>query len=217
MGYWLKFSSETKINFFGAPIRTMEFPINKGWNIIGSLNQPVSVLSIASVPPHLITSQFFGYSDNYFIADSLLPGKGYWVKVNQPGSLILTNNGNASPGSAIIIQTTAEMPPPAPIEKQTTLLPKIFELEQNYPNPFNPTTTFRYALPTDSKVTLKVYNVLGQVVASLTDGVGSAGYQSVEWNASNVASGLYFYRIEATSISNPSKMFTQVKKMVLLK
>ena len=75
----------------------------------------------------------------------------------------------------------------------------------------------RYALPKDSKVTLKIYNVLGQVVATLTDGVVSAGYQSAEWNASNVASGIYFYRIEATSVTSPSKIFTQVKKMVLMK
>ena len=96
-------------------------------------------------------------------------------------------------------------------------LPKEYVLNQNYPNPFNPTTTLSYALPTDSKVTLKVYNVLGQVVANLVNGVVSAGYRSAMWNASNVATGLYFYRIEATSVSNTSKTFVQVRKMILMK
>ena len=90
-------------------------------------------------------------------------------------------------------------------------------MEQNYPQPFNPTTTIRFALPTDSKVTLKIYNLLGQVVATLADGVVSAGYQSAQWNASNNASGVYFYRIEATSINDLSKSFMQVKKMVLMR
>ena len=96
-------------------------------------------------------------------------------------------------------------------------LPKAFSLDQNYPNPFNPTTILKYTLPTASKVTLTVYNLLGQVVATLVDEVVSAGYQSTEWSAWNVASGVYFYRLEATSISDPSKTFTQVKKMVLLR
>ena len=96
-------------------------------------------------------------------------------------------------------------------------LPKYFELQNNYPNPFNPTTTLSYALPTESKVTLKIYNALGQVVATPVNGIVTAGYQSAEWRASNVASGVYFYRVEATSLGDPSKTFTQVKKMVLMK
>ncbi|HMD14909.1 MAG TPA: T9SS type A sorting domain-containing protein, partial [Bacteroidota bacterium] len=96
-------------------------------------------------------------------------------------------------------------------------VPSTFALEQNYPNPFNPTTTLKYALPTDSKVTLKVYNVLGQVVATLVNGVVGTGYQFAQWNANTVASGIYFYRIDATSLSSTSKTFTQVKKMVLVK
>jgi len=97
------------------------------------------------------------------------------------------------------------------------VLPTKFALEQNYPNPFNPTTTLRYQLPTESRVRLNIYNVLGQVAQTLVDGVESAGHKSVEWNANNLASGLYFYRLSATSTSDPTKSFTQVKKMLLLK
>ena len=96
-------------------------------------------------------------------------------------------------------------------------LPKRFALSQNYPNPFNPATTFRYDLPHQSSVTLKVYNLLGQLVQTLADGVESAGYKSVEWNAGSVSSGIYFYRLSATSTCDPTKSFTQVKKMLLLK
>jgi hypothetical protein len=96
-------------------------------------------------------------------------------------------------------------------------LPQIYALDQNFPNPFNPATTIKYELPTDSKVSLKVYNVLGQVVAVLVDEVQAANYKSVEWNTSAVSSSVYFYKLEATSVANPSKSFTQVKKMILLK
>jgi hypothetical protein len=95
-------------------------------------------------------------------------------------------------------------------------LPTEFALHQNYPNPFNPATTIQYALPTRSIVRLVIYNILGQVVKELINTEQQAGYQSVVWNA-NVASGMYFYRIEATSLDNPNKRFVDTKKMLLLK
>ena len=98
-----------------------------------------------------------------------------------------------------------------------TTLPKAFALYQNYPNPFNPTTVIRYDIPLESYVSVKVYNTLGQRVATLVDGAESVGYKSISWNASGVASGMYFYHMKATSVANPSKTFTQVKKMMLVK
>jgi len=100
---------------------------------------------------------------------------------------------------------------------QRPLLPSTYELSPNYPNPFNPTATIQYNLPYRSGVSLKVYDILGQLVATLASGMHEAGNQSVTWNASNFASGIYFYQLEATSIADPSKTFTQVRKMVLLK
>ncbi|MDI6779007.1 MAG: FlgD immunoglobulin-like domain containing protein [Bacteroidota bacterium] len=99
--------------------------------------------------------------------------------------------------------------------------PKIYFLSQNYPNPFNPNTIVKYQLPVGSKVTLKIYNMLGQEVKTLVDEVQEAGYQFIEWNSTNnsgntVASGIYFYRLEAKSVTDPSKTFTQVRKMLLL-
>jgi hypothetical protein len=96
-------------------------------------------------------------------------------------------------------------------------LPTEFELMQNYPNPFNPRTVITFRLPVSSNVTLRVYNVLGQVVKELANTIETAGEHSVVWNTSLIASGVYFYRIEATSIADPSRTFTQVKKSLLLK
>ncbi len=95
--------------------------------------------------------------------------------------------------------------------------PLSYSLGQNYPNPFNPSTTIEFELPTDSKVVLKIYNLLGQIVATLTEGVQPSGHEIVEWNASSFPSGTYFYRLEATSVTNPTETFTSVRKMVLIK
>ncbi len=94
--------------------------------------------------------------------------------------------------------------------------PAEYFLEQNYPNPFNISTTVRYGLPANSNLHLVVYNVLGQVVSELMNEVQSAGWKEVNWQA-NVSSGIYFYRIEAVSVSDPNNRFVQVKKMLLLK
>ncbi|HMD13789.1 MAG TPA: T9SS type A sorting domain-containing protein, partial [Bacteroidota bacterium] len=222
IGYWLKFSSAKTDTLSGSPISSDTITVAEGWNLIGSLSSRIAANSIISDPPAITTSQFFGYNGSYKTSDTLYPGKGYWIKVNQSGTIVLSTGSSASLAknvsiSRIKIIPTAELPPPPPEDGISKELPKEFALEQNYPNPFNPTTTLRYALPTDSKVTLKIYNVLGQFVATLVNGVMSTGYQSAQWNASNVASGIYFYRIEATSISDPTEMFTQVRKMVLMK
>jgi hypothetical protein len=95
--------------------------------------------------------------------------------------------------------------------------PIEFKVHQNYPNPFNPTTTIKFKLPFSSKVKLTVYNLLGQEVCTLLNGVESVGDKQLVWSAQNrFASGVYFYRLEATSIADPSMTFTQVKKMILL-
>ena len=100
-------------------------------------------------------------------------------------------------------------------------IPQNFKLEQNYPNPFNPTTTIQFNLPADGFVTLKVYNILGQEVATLYDHVAmTEGLQHAEFNGANVASGVYFYRLVAQTVNENGQVgstFTQVKKMMLVK
>ncbi len=85
-----------------------------------------------------------------------------------------------------------------------------FKLGQAYPNPFNPTATITYQLPKDSRVTIKVYDILGREVATLVDGEESAGYHEVTFDGSRLASGVYFYRLTTNGLN-------LVKKMILMK
>jgi len=100
-------------------------------------------------------------------------------------------------------------------------VPQTFALDQNYPNPFNPSTTLRYALPKDAHISLAIYNILGQKVATLRDEVQNTGYYTILWNGRNdfgtqVASGVYFYRLEARP-TDGSQSFADFKKMVFVK
>jgi hypothetical protein len=89
-------------------------------------------------------------------------------------------------------------------------VPVSYSLSQNYPNPFNPSTTIRFALPKSGLVELRVYNTLGQEVATLVNEERNAGTYSAQWNAGSLASGVYFYRLEVGS-------FVDTKKLLLVK
>lgn len=231
VGYWLKFNGEQTINVTGFPLTIDSIPVVAGWNMIGSISFPITVVRILSNPPGMITSQFFTYEGSYLASDSIYPGSGYWVKVNQNGSLILSSSNSMSSFGKIRIVPTSELPPHPPDSWQEHLnLPTEFTLEQNYPNPFNPMTVIHYQLPvgrfarlpagqTESSgqdgvsthnVSLKVYNVLGQEVAVLVDEMQEAGYKAVEWDASRFPNGVYIYRLTAGS-------FVDVKKMLIVK
>jgi hypothetical protein len=100
-------------------------------------------------------------------------------------------------------------------------VPVVYALDQNFPNPFNPSTTLRYTLPEAGSVTLKVYSLLGQEVATLVEGTAAAGQHAAVWNGRNAdggtaASGVYLYRLTVTPASGKGG-FTAVRKMVLMK
>jgi hypothetical protein len=89
-------------------------------------------------------------------------------------------------------------------------VPTSVALGQNYPNPFNPTTIISYALPKSATVSLRIFNTLGQEIAALVNERKEAGYFQTTWNAGNVPSGIYFYRLQATD-------FVETKKMIVLR
>jgi hypothetical protein len=95
-------------------------------------------------------------------------------------------------------------------------VPTEYALLQNYPNPFNPSTTIRYDLPSTAYVKITIYDVLGRVVATLVDGIQAANRYTVEWNATDVSSGVYFYRMEARN-QDGSGDFNSVKKLLFMK
>jgi hypothetical protein len=90
------------------------------------------------------------------------------------------------------------------------VIPKQFALHQNYPNPFNPVTNISFSLPKNSFVSLQVFDLLGREVAPIVSEEMSAGIYCKQWNAANMSSGVYFYRLQAGTYVN-------VKKLVLLK
>ncbi|MCX6150795.1 MAG: YCF48-related protein [Ignavibacteriales bacterium] len=97
-----------------------------------------------------------------------------------------------------------------------SLLPGSFNLSQNYPNPFNPSTTINYALPNDSRVELRIFNVIGEQVAELVNEVQPAGYYRKQWIAENLSSGIYLLRIDAKAIASEER-FVKTMKMIFLK
>jgi hypothetical protein len=220
IGCWMRFLSPETTTIQGSTLVADSIPVSDGWNLIGSVSGTVPAASITSNPPGIVTSKFFEYTGSYQTTETISPGVGYWVKVNQAGTLYLSSAGAAAPENRIRIVPSAELPPapPEPVNAGPARpLPKEFALEQNYPNPFNPTTVIRYQLPVTSSVTLRVYDVLGEVVGTLVDGVEDAGFKSVGWDAGGVASGIYFYRLEATEVMNPAVTFSQVRKLLVVK
>ena len=96
------------------------------------------------------------------------------------------------------------------MEEDQSVIPNNFSLLQNFPNPFNPITTIKYEMPISGLVTMKVYDVLGNEMTTLVNEEKPVGSYTVEFNASNYPSGIYFYSLTAGS-------FTATKKLILMK
>ncbi|MBA4312509.1 MAG: hypothetical protein C0417_07745, partial [Chlorobiaceae bacterium] len=327
-GYWLKFDSSYRIQFNGFILADDTIDVVSGWNMIGSISTPIDV---SNVIPHEtnIMSPLFGYHNGYDMTDSLHPGSAYWVKMSDPGKLVLTSREQSSMMRSVSyaklfdeldrlqfedylgnkqsvffsmdeknteLKKFSDAPPLPPsgcfdvryqsqriaevfstsekyrdftimitdatypmkvrwnikldkghqfilydapngkrihhtlsaetgdviisdkrvnrIVLRIAQIPTQFVMLQNYPNPFNPITKIEYALPTDSKVSIKIFNLLGQEVKTLIEEEQDAGYKICEFDASEFTSGVYFYRVTAQSVG---KTYSDVKKMLLLK
>lgn len=125
-----------------------------------------------------------------------------------PGTSLFDDN-NLGSNDSYWSYNQKELDIPVSVNESTEKV-VTFKLEQNYPNPFNPSTLINYNIPTESKVTLKIYDMLGTEVATLVNGLQTAGSHSVKLDASHLSSGLYIYTLKTNE-------FTSSKKMMLLK
>ncbi len=150
--------------------------------------------------PIAISSSVMPYRFTWDIRDRSGSGSllvdGQEIPLHGTGSIVVTN-----PATQISLRLTSTA---------NTEIPVSFALYQNYPNPFNPVTMIRYSLASAGHVQLKVYNLLGQEVKTLVNGTQDAGYKTVEFDASSLSSGVYFYRLTAGS-------FTDVKRMMVVR
>ncbi len=118
--------------------------------------------------------------------------------------------------SALDYATIKYVPIPVSVENSPRSMPNQFALEQNYPNPFNPSTKISWQSPVGSHQTLKIYDLLGNEVAVLVDEFKQAGIYEVEFNASQLSSGIYFYTLKVYPVSGAGG-FAESKKMILIK
>jgi len=211
-GYWLKFTGAQSIPVTGFLLRQDTITVSSGWNLIGSLSSSIPVGNVGSIPGGMITSKFFGYTGSYQTSSTIEPGRGYWVKVNQGGKLVLSGSGNIPAAAKLRMEMENELPPNPPKGDGAfgNGMPLVYALDQNYPNPFNPSTVINYSIPASGHVKLSIYNTLGQEVMNVVDEYQDAGYKSISVNMSNLPSGIYTYRISAGT-------FTEVKKMALVR
>ncbi len=161
-----------------------------------------------------MTSSDLFYSDNY---------GNTWIKIKEDGLSNTAFHSLALNDSLIFLGTEGDGIWKSKLSDLITssgetkdLIVKDFKLYQNYPNPFNPSTKISYALPSMSKVVIKIYNLLGQEITTLLNSTESAGYKEIIFNANNLASGIYFYRIVATS-ADGRNIFAETKKLILMK
>lgn len=199
-----------------ADMMNIPFELNdadKVYSISISLKYDEKLINVEDVLAKLPESWVMVYNDDESFVNIAMAG----TEPLPSGSLgaIVVEIKDPSEKANVTGEVTINESAPSTIELNVQALPYKYDLSQNYPNPFNPTTTIKYQIPEQAKVSLVVYNQLGQVVKTLVDQEQDAGYYKVRWNGDNnfgskVASGVYIFRMYTGS-------FVSVKKMVFLK
>jgi minor extracellular serine protease Vpr len=182
---------------------TISEPIS--WLNAGSINHvnmvPANVSVTAGVDYHMVLSVTNATDTVIFRADTSTSG----VR-----SSLFSGSNWAGISSNLRIRTIVASGAGSTSVETIGGIPETYALDQNYPNPFNPSTTIGFSIPSQKKVVLRVFNILGQEVCTLLNEDMAAGNYKVAWNTSGIASGTYFYRLQAGS-------FVESRKMVLLK
>jgi hypothetical protein len=192
-------------------------------HVTNMAGKPVEQALVYATNSNRVTSSAMTDAEGYFVIQGLTPGE-YQLEVsrveyNDGYSPKMVSVGSGEPMTTTEIQlTTATTEIEVGLNPQT--VPATFSLEQNYPNPFNPTTTIYYQLPTPARVSIQIYNLLGQSIRTLTDELNPAGYHHIQWDGRDmlgnlVASGIYFYQMRATTAEGSE--YQQILKMSLLK
>jgi hypothetical protein len=180
-----------------------------------------SVLSCVETDTTFIKDSSLTFADWYNVAKTLNDEFATdFDTASWAGKLVLTAPISIADGANSYLVRDPNLVPitraPRPVVESN--VPERFELQQNYPNPFNPTTTIEFTLPQDAAVTIAVYNMLGQQVAMVADHEEfTEGANDVEFDASHLASGVYFYRITVNNIETGKALFSSAKKMMLVK
>jgi len=143
----------------------------------------------------------------WHIANNGLPSVAVWEMKAFDNEIIVATHGRGIWTVPFLVTDVKE--------NKNKILPNHFALEQNYPNPFNPSTTIKFTVPTSSFVTVKIYNSVGELIKTLTSKNYTVGTHNLIWNANNIASGVYFYHINAKGKNG--NIYTNSKKMILLK
>lgn len=154
-----------------------------------------------------ITAQFYIPSSVTGSGGSPMSGSSYAVNGTVGQSYTGILSGNYSLSSGFWYTTSAVL---TDVQENDENIPYTFELLQNYPNPFNPSTTIKFSVAEESPVVLKVFDLLGSEIVTLVNKELKPGRYSIEFNAANLASGIYFYSITANQ-------FRHVKKLMVLK
>lgn len=205
-GYWVRYASATNQSITGYAVHADTFSVGSGWNLVGSITDPVPVSDVSSIPGGMISSNFFEYNGFYEASDTIRPGRAYWVKVGQAGSLVLAPGGGASPANRIRIAETDELPPSPPANRpdrhaiRPTSMPQarpfIVPLDRGEGGPRNGSARFRYWVPADGRVTMTILDRAGRQIASLVDDEERAGFHTALWRAEGVPDGTYLCKLE---------------------
>ena len=180
--------------------------------------QGVAVYAVSTA-----TNQVMGYDvteDDGTYSLENLPEGSYSIVLDKEGlaaantpvvTVDASNNYESSNVTLIVNQELTS------VDGNIKSVPSVYKLYQNYPNPFNPETEIRFDVPKASQVSVKIYNLIGQKVVTLVEETLEGGEHSVKWNARDAGSGIYFVKLIAKSVDGNELLFSQVRKMILVK